>query len=127
MKRTKKKKKATKGRIKFHQPWLQNDADRIARWNAQFPIGTMVVYERDNKQKVRSRTTSMAFKDHPHGPVLIHLTGQQSAVLARVTAIEKGRLDAENTAENRSRLTSAPRPVVPPQLTRTGKTNLPIR
>ena len=84
------KKKPTKGRIPFHQPWLQHDADTIARWNASFPINTMVLYECGNKKHVRARTASLAYKDHPHGPVLIDLNSGKSVVLSRVAAIEKG-------------------------------------
>ena len=88
MKRRKKKPRC----IPFHQPWLQNDADTIAHWNANFPRGTMVIYECDNKKHVRARTASLAYQDHPHSPVLIDLNSRQGVVLSRVEALEKGSL-----------------------------------
>jgi hypothetical protein len=84
------KKKPTKGRIPFHQPWLQHDAEVIARWNANFPINTMVIYECGNKKQVRARTASLAYMNHPHSPVLIDLNCRKSVVLSRVKTIEKG-------------------------------------
>jgi hypothetical protein len=71
------------------QPWLNHDHEKMARWNAQFPIGTMVIVTRDNGKQYRSRTKSEAFKIHPHSPVLIHLTHLSFVNLEAVIAIEK--------------------------------------
>ena len=95
------KRKPTKGRIPFYQPWLQRDADAIARWNAQFPMGTMVLYTREDKTRVRARTASEAYKTHPHSPVLIDLNRRASVLLERVEAIEQGRTTASPITERR--------------------------
>lgn len=80
------------------QPWLDHDNERIARWNVQFPIGTMVIVKRDTGKCYRSRTKSEAFKIHPHSPVLIHLTGFSFVNLEAVTAIEKPRPQEQSAA-----------------------------
>lgn len=88
------------------QPWLDHDNEKMARWNAQFPIGTMVIVTRDNNKRYRSRTKSEAFKIHPHSPVLIHLTHFSFVNLEAVLAIEKPRPQGQSTLSHHSSATS---------------------
>lgn len=88
------------------QPWLDHDHEKMARWNAQFPIGTMVIVQRDNGKRFRCRTKSEAFKIHPHSPVLVHLTGFSFINLEAVTAIEKPRPRGQSALSPRSGATS---------------------
>ncbi len=94
----KRRRKLTKGRVRFLQPWLLRDQAQINVWNQRFPIGTEVVYTMGDKKRVRTRTRSVAYKIHPHSPVLIDLSAREGVVLNRVIAlsvIEKGQTKNE--------------------------------
>lgn len=107
----KRKRKRNKRPPRIFQPFL-NDADTIARWNAQFRVDTMVIVTLENGKHVRARTTSLAYKPHPFSPVLIDLNRCSGVPLSRVESIEKGVSQHENAMGNLSRHASAGRVAV---------------